>query len=141
MPAHFVASVRQIANEKLKTKRQLDQLLGGLTGGAGGAGGAGGLAGLLGGGAGGAGGAGGLADLLGGAGAGGNAAAGAAGVGTTGTTVSCDIHQEPHRLTDTQIGIHRDYRNRHRRKGQGQGWKGFGWSCYSRHRCSRYRRK
>jgi len=48
MPAHFVSTVRKLSTEKLKTKRQLDQLLGGLTGGAGGAGGAAGGAGEIG---------------------------------------------------------------------------------------------
>ncbi|KAF7445276.1 hypothetical protein PtrM4_049750 [Pyrenophora tritici-repentis] len=59
LPEHFVNTVRKLSSEKLKAKRQLDQLLGGLTGAAGGAGGAAGanpLAGALGA-AGGAGGA------------------------------------------------------------------------------------
>jgi len=92
MPAHFVSSVRQIMSEKAKNKRQLDQLLGGLTGGAGGAGGAGGLGALLGGlgggnaaagGAGAAGGPGGLGALLDGFGGGNAAAGGATGTDTT----------------------------------------------------------
>ena len=77
MPAHFVTSVRSAAKDKIMRKRQLDQILGQLTGGAGGgkgnaaAGGAANpLAGLLGkaGGAGGAGGAAGAAGAAGGAG-------------------------------------------------------------------------
>lgn len=93
MPAHFVTSMRKIAREKSIRKRQLDQILGQLTGGAGGgAGGAGGLDQLLGGltggaggAAGGAGGAGGIADLVGGlaGGAGGKSMAAAAGTGAT----------------------------------------------------------
>ncbi|KAI0586827.1 hypothetical protein PtrSN002B_007466 [Pyrenophora tritici-repentis] len=39
LPEHFVNTVRKLSSEKLKAKRQLDQLLGGLTGAAGGAGG------------------------------------------------------------------------------------------------------
>lgn len=77
MPAHFVSSVRQMAKEKVKAKRQLDQILGGLGLGGGAAGGAAGanpLAGLLDGAGGAAGGANPLAGLLGGA-AGGDAAA------------------------------------------------------------------
>ncbi|KAA8613566.1 hypothetical protein PtrV1_12474 [Pyrenophora tritici-repentis] len=38
LPEHFVNTVRKLSSEKLKAKRQLDQLLGGLTGAAGGAG-------------------------------------------------------------------------------------------------------
>ena len=37
IPAHYVAALRSIGREKPNRKRQLDQLLGGLTGGAGGA--------------------------------------------------------------------------------------------------------
>jgi len=45
IPAHYVAALRSIGRQKPNRKRQLDQLLGGLTGGAGGAaGGAGKLA-------------------------------------------------------------------------------------------------
>jgi hypothetical protein len=72
VPTHFASSFRKIAREKAVRKRQLDALLGQLTGGAGGAGGAA---------AGGAGGAGGLDQLLGGltgGAAGGKAAGGAA---------------------------------------------------------------
>ncbi|KAI1545788.1 hypothetical protein PtrSN001C_003072 [Pyrenophora tritici-repentis] len=32
LPEHFVNTVRKLSSEKLKAKRQLDQLLGGLTG-------------------------------------------------------------------------------------------------------------
>lgn len=87
LPANYVSTVRQLAKDKLKAKRQLDQLLSGLTGAAGGAGAAADpIAGLLGKASGAAGGAGGaaaanpLGDLLGGA-----AGAGAAGASTVAT--------------------------------------------------------